>query len=134
MMKTFSKMAEEWLREYMQPQEVQQAQEELAGDGANPPLDELRQDFVQWMSERCIQRKGRDDWGAVGCLWVDFCEWVVGRDGVPCPRRTFEQLLHDADFLFPENMVYGLILREDFDGSQNYPQAPGRRIYAKSQR
>ncbi len=37
MMKTFSEMAEEWLRGYMRPQEVQQGQEELAGDGANAP-------------------------------------------------------------------------------------------------
>lgn len=62
-MKTFSEMAEEWLRGYMQPQELQQGQEELAGDGACALLDKLRQDFVQWMSERCIQRKARDDLG-----------------------------------------------------------------------
>jgi hypothetical protein len=83
-----------------------------------PPEDDpaaWSEDFARWQAENCIHREGWDDWGGIGSLWVDFCEWTVGRDSVPCTRRTFERLLDDAGFLCSEGMVSGLILRADFD-------------------
>jgi hypothetical protein len=72
-----------------------------------------REDFAGWRVESCIHREGRQDSGGIGCLWVDFCEWTVGRDSVPCPRRTFERLLEDAGLLVVDGLVSGLILRSD---------------------
>jgi hypothetical protein len=85
------------------------------GSIPTPNPDAWRADFDRWVSERCIHREGRDDWGGIGGLWVDFCEWVVSCDSVPCTRQTFERLLDDAGFRCSEGMVSGMILRADFE-------------------
>ena len=76
-----------------------------------------REDFARWEAENCIHREGRDDWGGIGCLWVDFCEWAVSHNSVRCDRRTFERLLADDGFRCAEGMVAGLVLRVDLDGA-----------------
>jgi hypothetical protein len=70
--------------------------------------------------------------GGIGGLWVDFCEWMVGRDSVLCPRQTFERLLDVANFLCAEGMVSGLILRKHIEGERIDPEV--KRLYAQSTR
>jgi hypothetical protein len=76
-----------------------------------------RKDFARWKAENCIHREGRDDWGGIGCLWVDFCEWAVEHDSVDCDRRTLERLLADDGHRCVEGMVAGLVLRVDLDAA-----------------
>jgi hypothetical protein len=75
--------------------------------------DAWREDFARWKAERCIHRGGRDDWGGIGCLWVDFCEWAVKHDSVRCQRRTLELLLKDAGYRLKDGFASGLVLAED---------------------
>jgi hypothetical protein len=65
------------------------------------------------MKERCAHREGKDDWGGVGVMHVDFCEWTVNHESVPCTRETFETLLRDAGFFVVNGMARGLFLRAD---------------------
>jgi hypothetical protein len=75
-----------------------------------------REDFDRWRAKNCAHREGKDDWGGIGALLVDFAEWCAARDAVPCRfRSTFERLLRDAGYCCAEGMVSGLILREDLE-------------------
>jgi hypothetical protein len=113
----FSEMAEEWMRKNMPMPKTQQTVTEATDDMNSDAPGAWKEDFTRWVSERCINREDRDDWGGIGSLWVDFCEWVVGRDSVPCIRWTFERLLDNAGFLCSDGMVSGLILRRDFEAA-----------------
>jgi hypothetical protein len=91
-------------------------------------LADWRGDFVRWTDERCTQRKGKDDWGGMGCLLVDFAEWCAVQGAVPCTRVTFEQLLRDSGFRLSDGMVSGLVLRRDLEAvllSQRAPAVNG---------
>lgn len=100
--------------------------------------DAWREDFSRWKIENCVHRDGREDWGGVGCLWVDFCEWAVSNDSVPCQRATFERLLEEAGFSCAEGMVAGLLLRADLEAVvhfQNRPEGgdmPAQKAYAST--
>lgn len=72
--------------------------------------DAWRADFGRWLAENCIHREGREDSAGIGCLWVDFCEWAITDDSVPCTRLTFEHLLEDAGFRCADGMAAGLLL------------------------
>lgn len=85
----------------------------LLSDRSPDAPEACREDFAGWAAARCAHREGRDDWGGIGCLLVDFAEWCASRDATPCPRTTFEQLLQDAGFRLKDGMVSGLVLRED---------------------
>lgn len=86
--------------------------------------DAWREDFARWRAENCIRREGREDSAGIGCLWVDFCEWAVGCDSVPCARGTFERLLQDAGFLCAEGMTAGLLLKVDLEAALCFHAAP----------
>jgi hypothetical protein len=79
--------------------------------------DPWREDFARWKSNYCIHRECRDDWGGIGCLWVDFCGWAAKHDSVHCERQTFERLLTDEGYRCVEGMVAGLVLRVDLDAA-----------------
>jgi hypothetical protein len=68
-----------------------------------------------WMLARCVYRQGYEDSAGISCLWIDFCEWAVTADSVPCTRRTFERLLADAGFRCADGMAAGLLLRVDLE-------------------
>lgn len=75
-------------------------------------------DFLMWLkSGRVVHREGTDDWGGVGCLHIDFCEWAVVHDSVPCARRTFEQLLEEDGFYVADGLVRGVVLRVELDSA-----------------
>lgn len=91
------------------------------------PSDEpeaWRPDFNRWMAANCIHREGRDDWGGIGFLHVDFCEWAVSNDSVPCQRGTFERLLLDDGFLCVDGMASGLVLRTDWQAHHRFQNPP----------
>ena len=71
------------------------------------------EDFQIWMQERCASRQTHEDWGGVGALRVDFAEWSVARNKVPCTRTALEALLRDAGFFIANGMVRGLVLKAD---------------------
>jgi hypothetical protein len=104
-------MAEQWIREHLH--EVERLSPVVATLTNDP--EPWAEDFFRWIPERCISREGREDWGGVGCLWVDFCEWAVQNDSVPCQRKTFEQLLQDAGFPVEDGMACGLVLAGDLE-------------------
>jgi len=80
---------------------------------SEPNLDPTlwRDDFDQWRQERCIHRVGKDDWGGIADLHIDFAEWCFLRDCVSCTRTTFEWLLLDGDFPINDGLVKGLVLK-----------------------
>lgn len=86
--------------------------------------DAWRDDFIRWARERCAHREGREDWGGIGCLWVDFCEWTASNNSVPCQRLTFERLLQDAGFRLRDGMASGLVLKVDLWALSPIPAAP----------
>jgi hypothetical protein len=85
---------------------------------------EWQEDFTRWRATNCAHRDGKDDWGGVGQLLVDFAEWCVARNAVPCRRATFERLLWDAGFRCAQGMVSGLVLRADLEAVLCYQAAP----------
>jgi hypothetical protein len=91
---------------------------------SNPENDEIisgpehdpeawRIDFCLWLSRNAIHREGYDDSGGIQFLWVDFCDWAITHESVPCLRSTLERLLIDAGYELRDGMVLGLILRSD---------------------
>lgn len=70
-------------------------------------------DLCEWVQTRCTLREGRDDWGGLGILHVDFAKWSVDNGRVPCTRITFEALLRDEGFLIHDGLVQGIVLTED---------------------
>jgi hypothetical protein len=79
----------------------------------SPDHEAWADDFRLWIRERCAQRHAHEDWGGVGALHVDFAEWSVARNEVPCTRPTFEALLRDAEFFIANVLVRGLVLKAD---------------------
>jgi hypothetical protein len=73
-----------------------------------------QEDFTRWMHECCTHREGFEDWGGVGGLLVDFAEWQVRHNSVPCDRRTFGALVRSAGWPIDHyGLVPGLILKVD---------------------
>jgi hypothetical protein len=70
-------------------------------------------DLCAWTQARCTHREGRDDWGGLSVLHIDFAEWSVDTGRVPCARHTFETLLRSEGFLIRDGMVQGIFLTED---------------------
>ena len=96
--------------------------EQIQNFSDRPPdaPDAWREDFGRWMTANCIRREDREDWGGIGCLHVDFCEWAVLNDSVPCQRSTFERLLEDAGFQCVDGMTGGLLLRTDWQAHHRF--------------
>jgi hypothetical protein len=83
-------------------------------------------DFGVWMKERCAHREGKDDWGGVGGMLVDFGEWAVGHNSVPCTRLVLEALLRAAGFHVVGGMVRGLVLLADLCGA--FPDSTAEQV------
>jgi hypothetical protein len=98
------------------------------GGMANHDPEEWATDFARWIQERCARREGREDSGGVGVLHLDFVQWSVDQNNVPCTRHTFERLLRDNEFFVANGMARGLVLIADLrailpsTGSQRIPQ------------
>jgi len=82
-----------------------------SGPAADPSA--WREDFNRWQSENCTRREGYDDSASVRVLHLDFCNWTIAHQSVPCRYATFEALLIDAGFQLKDPMALGLVLRED---------------------
>lgn len=104
-MSTFSRMVDQWILENLEVQQSTPAVVELSPDD---PSD-WAEDFHRWVLSRCIYRARC--FGETGALYIDFCEWAVLVDSLPCMRATFEALLREAGLLFADGMVSGLILK-----------------------
>jgi hypothetical protein len=112
-MNTFTAMAGEWILKNMPLlEEVQPSQTEHRGM-ADHDHEDWSGDFAIWMKERCAHREGKDDWGGVGALLVDFGEWAKTHKSVPCTRLVLEALLRDAGFHVVNGLVRGLVLLAD---------------------
>jgi hypothetical protein len=121
MVSTFSEMAEAWMRENLPIGETPQAASEAMSSDS---LDAWRPDFARWRAERCVSRQGYKDSAGIGCLLVDFAEWCIVQDAVPCQRATFERLLTDAGFRCADGMASGLILRADLEAVLRFQAVP----------
>jgi hypothetical protein len=86
---------------------------DLLSDRSPDAPEACREDFAGWIAANCLRREGRDDWGGIGALLVDFAEWCVTHNVIPCRRAAFERLLQDAGFRINEGMVGGLVLGAD---------------------
>lgn len=72
--------------------------------------------FRRWLVERCARRKGAEDWGYLGLLHVDFCEWLAeSESGTGCTRREFEDLVSAEGFTIKDGFVLGLVCLEDIE-------------------
>lgn len=95
-----------------------------------PPHDpaEWREPFARWLDSACV-RDPRCS-GGVGCLHIDFCEWVIRQDDAPCNRFVFECLLREAGCRIDEVadvvLVSGLIFRDDFEAAGLGPSKSGQ--------
>lgn len=74
------------------------------------------EDFHRWALNRCCFRDRC--FGGIGALHMNFCDYQIARDEVPCQRSVFEALLRDAGFLFADGLVSGLILKADLNESE----------------
>jgi hypothetical protein len=83
------------------------------GSMAHHDPEDWAAEFAVWMKERCAHREGKDDWGGVGALLVDFGEWAKTHKSVPCTRPVLEALLRDAGFHVVNGLVRGLVLLAD---------------------
>ena len=77
--------------------------------------DAWREDFAKWKVENCIHREGREDSAGIGCLLLDFAEWCIVHESVPCQRAVFETLLEEAGFCRAEGMAAGIVLKADLE-------------------
>jgi hypothetical protein len=108
--------------------ELPQAATESTGGMADHDPAAWSEDFDKWRAENCAHREGKDDWGGIGALLVDFAEWCVARNSVPCSTRaTFERLLRDAGFRLNVGMVAGLVLRADLEAVLRYRDSDYRK-------
>ena len=78
------------------------------------------EDYSLWVKARCVFRDGT--YGGVAALGKHFCAWCAERgEAGPWPA-TFATLLSDEGFHVTERgmvqLVYGLLLREDWEESQ----------------
>jgi hypothetical protein len=73
------------------------------------------EDFHRWALSNCVYRDRR--FGGIGALHTDFCRWTLSHDSVPCRDETFKRLLRDAGFFFADGLVYGLMLKDNWDVS-----------------
>lgn len=78
----------------------------------------FRESVVQWLESACV-RHPRCFSGVIS-LHRAYCDWELSHEDVPCPRETFHRLLQDSGFIVINNLVSGLILREDFEGVGKY--------------
>jgi hypothetical protein len=85
----------------------------FSGGMAHQDHEAWSADFVAWLRERGAHRQGKDDCGGVGPMLVDFGEWSVAHNSVPCTRLVLEALLRDAGFHVANGMVQGLVLLAD---------------------
>lgn len=72
----------------------------------------------RWLEEQCVFRDRT--WGGVKALHKHYAVWCdqVARD-VPASLAMFEKLLREAGCLLTGNgLVYGLLLREDWESQQ----------------
>ena len=112
-MNTFTAIAEEWIAKNMPVvEQAQPAQMEQRGM-AHHDHKAWSADFAIWKEERCAHREGKDDWGGVGAMLVDFGQWAVGHNSVPCTRLVLDALLRDAGFHVVNGLVRGLVLLAD---------------------
>jgi hypothetical protein len=106
---------------------------ELLIECAPDSPDAWREDFARWRAERCVSRQGYEDSAGIGCLLLDFAEWCIGHDAVPCQRATFETLVEEAGFRCADGMAAGLVLKVDLEAvlcSQAAPEASRTRARA----
>lgn len=126
MVSTFSEMAEAWMRENRPSTGPPQPPPEMSGGMVDHDPDAWRPDFARWRAERCVSRQGYEDSGGIGCLLVDFAEWCIAHDAVPCQRATFEMLLQDAGFPLMDGLAHGLVLKVDLEAVLLSQRAPER--------
>jgi hypothetical protein len=73
-------------------------------------------DFRTWFQSSCVLDSRWSS--AMGPLHVNFAEWCIDRDAVPCTRSTFDALLVRAGFVIDAYaMVPGITLREDWEAN-----------------
>ncbi len=100
-MSTFSEMAERWMLENNLATKATEATEGINRAGNVPAaqlstddlLEDLREPFVRWLDACCMCHPRC--FGGVSCLHLDFCEWMIARNEVPCTRDIFESLLFE---------------------------------------
>jgi hypothetical protein len=119
-MNTFTKMAEDWIRQHgpeierraSQPPSENPDDAKLV-DCEMPGFDpsEWAIELITWVSTQCVLRDRC--FGGVGSLHIHFSEWCVRSGSVPCSRQTFEWLLRDQGFKVADGLTYGLILAAD---------------------
>ncbi len=113
--------------------------EQIQNFSDRPPHvpDAWREDFNRWRAEWCVSRSGYEDAGSVACLLVNFAEWCIAHNAVPCTRATFETLLEDSGFRCADGMAAGIVLKVDLGAVLRFqaaPRAPERQRGASRER
>jgi hypothetical protein len=78
---------------------------------------EWREPFRRWLNAACVRRARWN--GGLNSLHMDFCDWEIANNGVPCKCAMFIALLEELDFKVVEvhgaALVSGLALRADVE-------------------
>ncbi len=80
--------------------------------------------LAEWIGQRCMTRKTRDDWAGVYALHRDFMQW----SGESFTRPSFEAAVTSAGYAIHRGMISKLLLKEDWNDMQvwspkNQPRA-----------
>lgn len=79
-----------------------------------------REQFVVWLDLACVRHRRCSS--NVTSLHKAYCDWEISSGDVPCSPVTFERLLGEIGFMIEAAMVSTLILKEDLNGLQTYPE------------
>ena len=77
--------------------------------------DARQEEFTVWALERCALRDDWEDSASIACLLLDFAEWCIAHESVPCQRVVFETLLEEAGFRCANGMAAGMVLKVDLE-------------------
>ena len=79
--------------------------------------------MLRWTQTRCAFRER--SWGSLSSLYISHIEHAHQTGGMFAPdRETFQAILMALGFQIEDGMVYGLILREDWEAASYVPPVP----------
>ena len=80
----------------------------FAGISQGPELAACRDHFYRWWNSEQPHRRYGGNW--ISPLYIDFCEWLVGRSSVMCRRWLFERLLEELGIRITDGRISSLHL------------------------
>jgi hypothetical protein len=77
----------------------------------SPDPNAWAQDFERWAISECVYRPR--GFQSTSSLHINFCDWTIRHNSVPCRRMEFDALLSMQGFFEADGLVHGLMLGSD---------------------